>query len=41
MNGSVAHSLDTQTQDEIQEKTNYWNKVFYEGPPLTDFEVDI
>lgn len=41
MNGSVPNSLDEKTHAEIVEKTNYWTKVFFEGLPLTEFEVDV
>jgi hypothetical protein len=41
MNGSVPSSLDEKTHAEIKEKTEYWSKVFYEGLPLSDFEIDV
>ncbi len=41
MNGSVVSSLDAGDQLKLREQTAYWNKVFYEGQPLTDFELDI
>jgi hypothetical protein len=41
MNGSVPSSLDEKTHFEIKEKTEYWTKVFYEGLPLTVFEIDV
>lgn len=41
MNGSVPNYLDEKTQSELKERTDYWTKVFYEGLPLTDLEVDV
>jgi len=41
LNGSVPTYLDEQTHNEIKEKTDFWKKVFYEGLPLTDFEIDV
>lgn len=41
MNGSVPSSLDEKTHAEIKQKTEYWSKVFYEGLPLSDFEIDV
>ncbi len=41
MNGSVPSSIEEKIHAEIKEKTDYWAKVFYEGFPLTDFEIDV
>ena len=41
MNGSVPTYLDEKTHSEINQQTDYWTKVFYEGLPLTDFEIDV
>jgi hypothetical protein len=41
MNGSVAPLIDKPKYDHIREKVNKLHKVFYDGDPLTDLEVDI
>lgn len=41
MNGSVPTYLDEKTHSEINQQTDYLTKVFYEGLPLTDFEIDV
>lgn len=41
MNGSVPTYLDEKTHTEINQRADYWTKVFYEGLPLTDFEIDV
>lgn len=41
MNGSVVSMLDKPKHDQIREKTKQLKKIFYQGDPLTDLEVDI
>jgi|LakMenE01Jun11ns_1017448.scaffolds.fasta_scaffold9828896_2 hypothetical protein len=41
MNGSVVLLQDTPKQKQIEQKTKHLLNVFYDGEPLTDFEVDV
>ncbi len=41
MNGSVVSMLDKPKLDQIREKVAKLQKIFYQGDPLTDFELDI
>lgn len=41
MNGSVVPLIDKAKHDQIRERVAKLHKVFYQGDPLTDLEVDI
>jgi len=41
MNGSVVLMEDTPKKNRIEKELASWQSVFYDGDPLTDFEVDV
>lgn len=41
MNGQVVPMIEKPKHDKIVDETNSWVKVFYQGEPLTDLEIDI
>ncbi len=41
MNGSVVSLIDKPKHDQIREKVDKLHKIFYQGDPLTEFELDV
>ena len=41
MNGSVVPQIEKPKHDRIHKSTQYWLDVFYQGEPLSEFELDI
>jgi hypothetical protein len=41
MNGSVVSLIDKPKHDKIREKVDKLHNIFYQGDPLTDFELDV